>query len=240
MRVKAQQFLKGDVVFDMSAKETPKTHSEALEQKRKRAGEILAILRTLYPNAKCHLHFKSPYQLLVASILAAQCTDERVNQITPGLFSKYPTIEAFANANQEELEREIYSTGFYKNKAKSIISSARGILEKHGGVVPDSIEELTKLSGIGRKTANVVLGNAFGMPAIIVDTHIRRVSRRLGLTGSGDPDKIEKDLMALIPKESWTYFSNSLGDHGRTICKARKPLCTRCKLAHLCPSAVLD
>lgn len=224
----------------MGPKETHKTDGETLEEKRRRAGDILSILKALYPNASCHLNFQSPFQLLVASILAAQCTDERVNQVTPRLFVKYPTIEAFANAKQEELERDIYSTGFYKNKAKSIISSARGIIEKYGGIVPNRIEELTQLGGVGRKTANVVLGNAFGMPAIIVDTHIRRVSRRLGLTASGDPDKIEKDLMALIPKESWTFFSNSLGDHGRTICKARKPLCSQCQIAHLCPSAVLD
>lgn len=203
---------------------------------KRRARKVVGFLKRTYPDAKCHLVFSNAAELLVGSILSAQCTDKRVNTITPGLFRKYPDLEAFSRASELDLQEDVRSTGFYRNKARSIIGCAKAIMEKHDGSVPGSMEELVKLPGVGRKTANVIMGNYFGSPGIIVDTHISRLSRRLGLTGASDPVKIEFDLMKLIPKKDWTFFSNSLGDHGRQVCKARKPLCEKCGLSGLCPS----
>jgi len=224
----------------MAQKRLPQHMDESAGEKKKRAAEILSILSGLYPAAECHINYRSPYELLIASILSAQCTDKRVNRITPALFAKYPSPRDFAQANPEELERDIFSTGFYRAKASSIIGCSRDIEEKHGGEVPATMEELTSLRGVGRKTANVVLGNAFGVPGIIVDTHIKRLANRLMLSSSKNPEQIERDLMELIPQRRWTYFSNALGDHGRTVCKARKPNCGECKINRLCPSAELD
>ncbi|MCY3624480.1 MAG: endonuclease III [Candidatus Dadabacteria bacterium] len=201
---------------------------------KKKARKILQFLKKTYPDAKCHLAFKNASELLVGSILSAQCTDKRVNMITPGLFKKYPDLGAFSGASEEELQNDVRSTGFYRNKAKAIINCSREIIQKHEGKVPCEMEELVKLPGVGRKTANVIIGNYFRKPGIIVDTHIMRLSRRLGLTSNSDPVKIEFDLRECIPEKDWTFFSNSLGDHGRNVCKARKPLCSKCGISHVC------
>ena len=204
---------------------------------REKIRELLSRLDATYPNASCALRYQTPLQLLIATILSAQCTDERVNKVTPALFKKYPTAKAFAEADLETLQEEIRSTGFYKNKAKSIQACCRKIVEEYGGEVPDSPEELVKLPGVGRKTANLVLGETRQLPGIVVDTHVRRLAKRLGLTSHEEPEKIERDLMRLIPKERWTLFSHQLIHHGRQICKARKPDCPHCPLENLCPSA---
>jgi endonuclease-3 len=192
-------------------------------------------LTKLYPDAHCALEYKNPLQLLIATILSAQCTDVRVNMVTPALFARYPDAAAFANADQAELERMIQSTGFFRNKAKSIIACCKQIVEKHGGQVPATMEELTPLTGVGRKTANVILGNAFGIPGITVDTHVGRLSRRMGLTTEEDPEKVERTLMELIPKKEWTMFSHRMIYHGRQVCQARKPNCKGCALNKICP-----
>ncbi|MCS6850607.1 MAG: endonuclease III [Gemmataceae bacterium] len=202
---------------------------------RARAGRIVRTLARLYPDARCALHYENPLQLLIATILSAQCTDARVNLVTPGLFARYPTAAAYASADPRELEAMIQSTGFYRNKARNIIACCRQIVERHGGQVPGTMEELLQLPGVGRKTANVILGNAFGVPGITVDTHVGRLSRRLGLTTATDADKVERDLMALIPRQEWTMFSHRMIHHGRRICHARKPQCDQCALAGLCP-----
>jgi endonuclease III len=212
---------------------------ENLDATKKRVKGIISTLHKEYPNPKCHLNYRNPLELLIATILSAQCTDERVNQVTIELFKKYKTPKDYAYANQKELEKVIRSTGFFRNKAKAITSSCKALVENYGGEIPSSMEKLTQLDGVGRKTANVVLGNVFGIPGIIVDTHIKRLAGRLGLSHKSDPSKIEADLMNLVPKHEWTYFSNALGDHGRLICQARKPLCPKCKINHLCPSVVL-
>ena len=214
-----------------------KKSTESAAARKKRALEILSILETEYPNARCHLNYTSALELLIGCILSAQCTDKRVNEVTPGLFEKYPTAADFARADRDELEDEIHSCGFFRAKAKSIVNCAKALVDEHGGNVPATMEELTKLAGVGRKTANVVLGNYYKIPGIIVDTHIMRLSKRLKLTEHSDPEKIEFDLRALIPEPKWTFFSNSLGDHGRTVCFARKPRCGECAISHLCPSA---
>jgi endonuclease-3 len=218
-------------------KKVPKKDKESQKQKRERAEAILSILEEEYPDARCHLNYGSALELLIGCILSAQCTDKRVNEVTPGLFKKYPAAADFAAADRRELEDEIHSCGFFRAKANSIINCTRALSEEHGGRVPDSMDELTQLAGVGRKTANVVVGNYYGVPGIIVDTHIKRLSTRLNLTNNSDPTKIEFDLQKLIPGEKWTVFSNSLGDHGRTVCFARKPRCGDCALSHLCPSA---
>ena len=200
-----------------------------------RAGRIARALARLYPEAPCALVFADPLQLLVATILSAQCTDARVNLVTPALFARYPDAAAFAAADRAELERLIQSTGFFRNKARNIRLCCRELVEKHGGQVPSTMEELTPLPGVGRKTANVVLGTAFGMAALPVDTHVGRLSRRLGLTAHADPVKVERDLMGLIPKKEWTMFSHRLIHHGRRVCHARGPACGECALATLCP-----
>ncbi|MCX5692416.1 MAG: endonuclease III [Candidatus Omnitrophica bacterium] len=200
--------------------------------------EIIRILKKEYPDAKIALRFKNTWQLLVATILSAQCTDVRVNKVTPVLFKKYKNISDFAEADPEEFEKAIHSTGFYRNKAKSIIGSANKILSGFNARVPDTMEELTGLPGVGRKTANVILSSGFGKIAgIVVDTHVIRLSCRLGLTKNTEPDKIENDLMKVVPKTEWAVFSHLLILHGRKICNARKPLCGECKLNKLCPSA---
>jgi len=197
-------------------------------------GPILWLLEQHYPKVHVTLNFTNPLELLVATILSAQCTDERVNKVTPALFKKYPKAAAYAQAPIAELEQDIYQTGFYHNKAKSLKALSQALVEKYGGQVPASLEELVPLPGIGRKTANVVLGNAFGVPGLVVDTHCARVSQRLGLTTAKDPVKIEFDLMALVPKERWTKFSLQLIWHGRALCTARNPQCPACPLLPHC------
>ncbi|MEP7217757.1 MAG: endonuclease III [Bacteroidota bacterium] len=215
----------------------PKKITETKQARRARAIAIHAILAEAYPESGIALHFRSPFELLVATILAAQCTDARVNTITPGLFAQYPTPEAFLAAPVEELERAIFSSGFYRNKAKSIRNASADIIERFGGAVPGTMEELLMLPGVGRKTANVILGHCFGTPGMVVDTHVKRISNLLGLAHSGDPDKIEAELMELLPEETWMLFSHLLANHGRAICIARRPKCEACPVADLCPSA---
>lgn len=201
---------------------------------------IIEELRRLYPEARCSLNFSNPLELLVATQLSAQCTDERVNMVTKDLFRKYRTVEDYANASQEELEQDIRSTGFYRNKAKNIRAACQCIISDYGGEVPRTMPELLSLPGVARKTANVVSGNAFGVvEGFVVDTHIGRLARRLGWTTNEDPVKVEQDLMRLIPQEDWLDLSHLLIFHGRAICVARRPLCEECTLAYLCPSAFL-
>ncbi|MCX6135750.1 MAG: endonuclease III [Ignavibacteriales bacterium] len=211
---------------------------ESNQKLKSRAQKLAVILHKTYPDPKIALDFSTPLQLIVATILSAQCTDVRVNMVTPSLFKKYRAAKDFANAKQEELEQEIRSTGFFRNKAKSIIACCRTLVEKHDGKVPKTMEELVELGGVGRKTANCVLGGAFGINAgVVVDTHVRRVSQRLGLSSFDDPERIETDLMQLIPQDEWFVFGNMLVWHGRKICDARKPDCLNCPLRKLCPSA---
>ena len=192
-------------------------------------------LAKLYPDAYCALEHQTPLQLLIATILSAQCTDVRVNMVTPSLFGRFPDAYAFAMAEPEQLEAYIQSTGFFRNKARNIIACCKELIEKHGGQVPGTMEELVALPGVGRKTANVILGNAFDVPGITVDTHVQRLSRRMGLTRANTPEKIEQDLMKLIPKKDWTMFSHRMIFHGRQVCSARKPRCDECTLAKYCP-----
>jgi endonuclease-3 len=207
-------------------------------KKQERAMEIVHRLKRMYPKAKCSLDFTNAFELLIATILAAQSTDVRVNIVTKSLFRKYPNPLAFAQASQVEMERDVKQTGFFRNKAKAVIAASQAIVERHGGEVPRTMEELTALPGVGRKTANVVLANALNTSVgIVVDTHVTRLSGRLGLTANSDPEKIEQDLMKLIPPKEWTAFSHRLIQHGRTICMARKPNCAVCKLNDVCPSA---
>jgi len=207
-------------------------------KKQERALEIVSRLKRMYPKAKTTLDFTNPFELLIATMLSAQSTDARVNIVTKSLFRKYPNPQAFANATQPEMERDVRQTGFFRNKAKAVIAASKAIVEKHGGEVPRTMEELTALPGVGRKTANVVLANAFHTPVgIVVDTHVTRVSGRLGLTAHSDAERIEQDLMKLIPQKEWTMFSHRLIFHGRQICVARKPKCRECQLNELCPSA---
>lgn len=209
----------------------PKTAAE----RKARLGRILEGLDQLYPNVTCALHHSSPWELLVATILSAQCTDKRVNEVTPGLFRKYPTIEAFANVSQAELADDIRSTGFFNNKSKSVIGAAKRILNDFGGQVPRNMEDLLTVPGAARKTANVVLGTAFGIAAgVVVDTHVFRIAQRLDLSQGEDPVKMEKDLMKSIPRERWISFSHQLIHHGRSLCVARKPRCGECLLDPLC------
>ena len=203
-------------------------------QSEKNIHKIISILKKSYPHAKTELRHKNPLQLLLATILSAQCTDTRVNMVTPGLFKKYPDAESFAHADPKKLESEIRSTGFYKNKTRSIINCCTNIIKKHGGNVPNTMDELTALGGVGRKTANVVLGNAFGIAGIVVDTHVKRLSYRIGLSKNTDPEKIEFDLMKIIPKDDWIIFSHLFIFHGRQICMARNPQCSSCPVVHIC------
>lgn len=201
----------------------------------KRVEAILAKLGEAYPNATCELNHKNAFQLLMATILSAQCTDVRVNQVTETLFGKYPDAKAFAYATPSELEQEIRPTGFFRNKTKSIMGASKGILQNFGGEVPRTMEGILTLPGVARKTANVVLGTAFGIPSgIVVDTHVQRIANRLDLTHNQDPKKIEQDLMQVIPKDRWILFSHQIIWHGRRICQARKPKCVDCNLESLC------
>lgn len=191
-------------------------------------------LADLFPAPACALIFETPFQLLVATILSAQCTDKQVNKVTPTLFEKYADAKAMAKADIEDVEKIIHSTGFYKNKAKNIVNAALGLVERFGGVVPSNIDDLTSLAGVGRKTANVVLGNAFDIPGMVVDTHVKRISNRMGLTKHDDPEKIEQDLMKIIPENQWTLFSHRLVLFGRSVCDAKKPDCVNCKVEDVC------
>ena len=196
--------------------------------------EIIAELARLYPEAGCSLDYTDPLQLLISTQLSAQCTDARVNMVTPGLFKKYPTVYDFAAADLSELEQDIKSTGFYHNKAKNIINTCKMLISDFDGKVPSNMEDLLKLPGVGRKTANLVLGDIFGVPGIVVDTHAARLSNRIGLTSQKDPEKIEYDLMKILPRESWTKFCHQLVYHGRAVCNARKPMCEACTIRMLC------
>jgi endonuclease-3 len=203
-----------------------------------KANEILALLKNEYPEIKIALHYSNPLELLIATILSAQCTDKQVNAVTKKLFLKYRTLQDFIRVSQEELEKEIYSTGFYRNKSKNIIGACKIIVNEYNSKVPDTMEELLKLPGVARKTANIVLSGAFGkVEGMAVDTHVKRLSGRLGLTVHADPEKIEKDLMKIIQKNDWDIFSLLLINHGRKVCTARKPLCGECILNKLCPGA---
>ncbi len=202
-----------------------------------RVKKILPVLEKMYPEAKTALNFKNPLQLLIATILSAQCTDVRVNIVTKDLFKKYKSAADWAKADIKQIESDIKSTGFYRNKAINIKNSCAEVIGRFDGKVPDTMDELVKLPGVGRKTANVVLGNAFGTPAIACDTHVIRLSRRLGLSENSDPVKLEFDLAEIIPKKSWTLFSHLLILQGRSICKARKPDCQNCPIARFCPAA---
>jgi endonuclease-3 len=202
---------------------------------RTRARRIVRILAQVYPDARCALHYENPLQLLIATILSAQCTDARVNLVTPGLFARFPSAKAFATADIRELETAIQSTGFFRNKARNIQECCKQLVARYAGQVPDRLEELVELPGIGRKTANVILGSAYDLPSITVDTHVGRLSRRMGLTTESDPEKVERDLMRLIPKKEWTMFSHRMIYHGRQVCFARKPNCAGCALNKICP-----
>lgn len=204
---------------------------------RDRVSQLVEQLPEIYPGAHCELTFKNPLQLLVATILSAQCTDKRVNLVTPALFAKYRTAQDYAASDPAKLEAEIQSTGFFRNKTRSIRAAAKALVEKHRGEVPDTMAELRELPGVGRKTANVVLGNAFAKDeGVVVDTHVARLSQRLGLTKQTDPEKIEADLMKLVPREHWTNWSHWLIWHGRRRCFARRPDCHACEIFRLCPS----
>ena len=202
-----------------------------------RAARIVAGLRALYPGADCELVHRNALELLVATILSAQCTDERVNRVTPELFRRYPDARAWAEADLDELERRIRPTGFFRQKARTLAALGRALLERHGGRVPETLDALVELPGVGRKTANVVLGTWFGKPAIPVDTHVIRLAGRLGLTASSDPVRIEHELRALLPESDWTFASHALILHGRRVCGARAPVCERCAIRGDCPSS---
>ena len=209
---------------------------ESWQAKAARAKKIIAALRKTYPDAHCELNYSNPLELLIATVLSAQCTDKRVNQVTAELFRKYRTAADYANANTTALEQDVKSTGFFRNKTKSIQACCRKLVEQYGGKVPQTMEELVQLGGVGRKTANVVLGNAFGInEGIVVDTHVARLSHRLGLTKQKDPEKIEHDLVKLVPRAQWTMFSHWLIWHGRRRCYARNPDCLNCEIKALCP-----
>ena len=214
----------------------PKIVIESAQELKARASKIYNILGKVFPDAKCELDFENPLQLLIATVLSAQCTDKRVNMVTPALFAKYPTTKEFAAANRLELEELIRSTGFYRNKATSILGLASAIETEFSGQVPDSLEQLVKLPGVGRKTANVVLSNAFETPGITVDTHVGRIARRLGWTTNTDPVKVEFDLMEVFAGNKWTLLNHRLIFFGRRICHAKKPACGACPVAKLCPS----
>lgn len=212
-----------------------------IAETKKRTQKIIRLLKRAYPDARCSLNFTTPLELLIATILSAQCTDERVNTVTAGLFRKYRSCRDYLQIAPEELEADIRSTGFFRNKAKAIQGACKLICEEHGGRVPETLEALTALPGVARKTANVVLGNAFKQASgVVVDTHVSRLSQRLGLTDHEQPEKIEGDLMELVPRKEWIEFSHLLIAHGRQICKARTPLCSECIIEQLCPSSTIS
>jgi len=208
---------------------------ESKVARRARARAIARGLARAYPDAWCELNYRNPWELVVATILSAQCTDVMVNKVTPELFAEFPTPQALADAPAARVEQLIKRTGFFRQKTKSLQATARGVVEHHAGRVPETMDELRALPGIGRKTANVVLGTAFGQPAVFVDTHVRRLANRLGLTFEDDPDRIERDLQALLPPREWTAFCHRMIHHGRRICVARRPLCSKCPVARWCP-----
>ena len=213
---------------------------ESKKARRERAEEVYDLLLETYPDAHCELDHSNAYELTAATILSAQCTDVRVNMVTPELFREYPTPEDLAGARQEDVEEIVRSTGFYRNKARNLIGMAEAVAERHDGEIPQSMAELVELPGVGRKTANVVLGNAFGIDeGVVVDTHVKRIAGRLRFTRQTDPVKVERDLMEIFPRERWTMLSHLLIFHGRALCPARKPRCGECPVAHLCPSARL-
>ncbi len=208
-----------------------------IADKKKRTVEIIKRLRKAYPDAHCALNHTSPFELLIATILSAQCTDERVNIVTADLFRKYRGPQDFVDVSQAELERDVHSTGFFRNKAKNIKAASQRLVEVYGGEIPRTMDEILTLGGVARKTANVVLGNAFGIASgVVVDTHVSRLSQRLGLTENTTPEKIERDLEQLVPKRSWIMFPHWMIFHGRRVCQARKPKCGECSLANICPS----
>jgi endonuclease-3 len=208
-----------------------------LESTEKRLPEIIRILKKAYPDAKCQLNFRTPFELLIGVILSAQCTDKKVNEITPGLFKKYKNAKGFAAAKSPELEQDIRPTGFYKNKTKSIQNCCRTLGSEFKGKLPEELDELVKLPGVGRKSANAIRVHAFGKPGIVVDTHMLRVSERLGFTKGKNAEKVEERLNELVPKAKWSVFSNIINIHGRRVCNAKKPQCPTCPIRHLCPSA---
>jgi len=217
-----------------------KSWKETPEEKKKRAKKIITLLLKAYPDAKCSLDHKNPLQLLVATILSAQCTDKRVNVVTPALFARFKTAKDFAEAGLPELEKYVRTTGFYRNKSKSVKAAGQELVEKYGGQVPKTMEELIHLPGVGRKTANVVLGTAYGIASgVVVDTHVNRIAARLGLAPKESPEKMEKRLMEVIPKEHWIRFPHQIIYHGRADCKAQRPNCPGCVVNKLCPSAVV-
>lgn len=211
---------------------------ESLTAKRERVSELLTIFRAAYGEPECTLNYQTPLELLIATQLAAQCTDARVNQVTPQLFAKYPDVYAFAHAEETELQEDIRSTGFFRNKARNITACAQMLISDFDGEVPQTMEELLRLPGVGRKTANLVLGDVFGVPGVVVDTHATRLSNRLGLTQNQDPYKIELDLQKVIPQEEWANFCHYLVTHGRAYCQARSPQCSVCPVNHICPQKI--
>ncbi|MGD8395569.1 MAG: endonuclease III [Candidatus Eiseniibacteriota bacterium] len=218
----------------------PRDAAAPSPETRRQAQKVVRRLARAYPDATIALEFETPLELLVATILSAQCTDVRVNQVTRALFRKYPSAEHYARATQEELERDIHSTGFFRNKAKAIRGAAQRLVDDYGGQVPDTMEDLLRLPGVARKTANVVLGSGFGkVTGVVVDTHVQRLSQRLGLSAHRDPNRVEQDLMAVLPKTQWVPIALRLILHGRAICRARGPRCDACPLADICPSAEL-
>ncbi len=221
-----------------AAGEPPRRRRESKQAKRERTLEILRRLHAEYPDATCSLEHRDPYQLLVATILSAQCTDERVNRVTPALFERYPDVEDLAGARAEDVEALIRSTGFFRNKTKSLLGMANAVVDRHEGEIPAAMDALTKLPGVGRKTANVVLGNAFDTNVgVVVDTHVKRLSKRLGLSGQTDAVKIEKELMEVVPRDEWTDVSHLFIFHGRAVCRAPTPRCGECVLSDICPSS---
>ena len=218
------------------ARPTAAVRRESASARSTRAKTLVQRLREAYPDAHCSLDFASPFQLVIATILSAQCTDKRVNMVTPELFRRWPDAAALAGAKQRDLEAVIRSTGFFRAKAKSLLGCARALVDRHGGEVPRTIDELVRLPGVGRKTANVVLGTAFGIASgVVVDTHVGRISRRLGLTRAADAVRAERDLVRVVPRENWIQFSHWLIEHGRGVCSARRPVCDDCSLLDLCP-----
>lgn len=217
-----------------------KKFSKTLKARKERMREVLEILSKKYPDVKIQLDHSNEFELLIATMLSAQCTDARVNIVTKSLFKKYKTPEDYLNIPQEELEQDIFSTGFYKAKARNIKGACKGIIDKHNGIVPNNIDDLTNLPGVGRKTANVVLGHAFGIPGIVVDTHVTRISNMLGFVDTKDAVKIEKELEKLIPKELWVIFTHYYISLGREVCIARRPKCSICPIEHLCPNSIIN
>jgi endonuclease-3 len=213
--------------------------SGSKDRERQRIADIMGRLDETYPDASCSLEFTDPLQLLISTQLSAQCTDERVNIVTQDLYRKYRTVDDFADADQAELERDIYSTGFYRNKARNIIACCRTLREEYGGRIPDTLEEMLQLPGVGRKTANLVLFTVYGVPGLVIDTHAKRLAYRMGLTRETEPEKVERDLMRKIPKERWGAFSHQLVHHGRAFCDARKPNCGDCPISPFCPKVLV-